>query len=387
VPHKKVECRECGEERRPRGKDDPILDGTCRSCLRKADSGDATLSRIHHLEDETRRSQKAEREAIARAVKAERLREAVLGATAINPRPPDWVVETSKASDAPHVPILVLSDHHFGEVILPGNMDGINEYNLAIAEQRYRTVIEKTIEMSFEHLPNNRYDGIVVLRLGDTVSGDIHDELEKTNELPTLPVCRKVVGIEEWGMHALADRFGRVHTVNVPGNHGRTTRKKESKGVTSQSYDQLVSWWLEDRTDDRVSFYTPESGDAVFSVNDRRYLATHGDRMGSGGGQGFVGPSAPIVRGMKKVHEMQRALGQPVDGVFIGHYHTIMDVGLGWSNGSLPGYSEYARDGRFSPENPMQWLLFSHPNHGITSQWKIRAAGRHRATREEILLP
>ena len=329
--------------------------------------------RIQRLEADLKAARAGERGAIDRAVYAERIRENVMGLTEVPAAVPDWALERSTAHDAPHVPILVTSDHHFGEVIDPGNMGGINAYNLDIAEARYRRLVAQTIDISTEHLPRNKYPGIILLRLGDTVAGDIHEELSKTNEMPTLPVCRRVKDIEAWGIGQLAAAFGEVYVVSVPGNHGRTTHKKESKGLTTQSYDQLIAWWLEDyfRQDPRVTFNTPESGDAVFKVHGRTYLATHGDRIGTGGGRGFLGAVAPITRGMRLVHESQAKLGQPIDKVFMGHFHHAVDVGLGWCNGSLPGYSEYARDGRMAPEAPVQWLIMFHPKYGATSQWQV----------------
>jgi len=331
-------------------------------------------ARLQRLEADLKAARSGERDAVARAVYAERIRESIFELTETTAEVPGWVVERSAARDAPHVPVLVTSDFHFGEVVDPANMGGINAYNLDIAEARYRRLITQTIDISLEHLPRNKYPGIIVLRLGDTVAGDIHDELSKTNEMPTLPVCRRVKDVEAWGLSALAEAFGQVYIISVPGNHGRTTRKKESKGLTTQSYDQLISWWLEDyfRLDSRLTFNTPDSGDAVFNIHGRTYLATHGDRIGTGGGRGFLGAVAPITRGMRLCHESQAKLGQPIDKVFMGHFHHAVDVGLGWANGSLPGYSEYARDGRMVPEAPVQWLIMFHPKHGATSQWQVR---------------
>jgi hypothetical protein len=336
-------------------------------------AAEADTKTVQRLQADLKAARQGERDAVARAVYAERIRESIFELSGVPAAVPEWALDKSKAHDAPHVPVLVTSDFHFGEVITPENMGGINAFNLEIAEDRYRRLINQTIDISMEHLPRNKYPGIIVLRLGDTVAGDIHEELSKTNDMPTLPTCRRVKDVEAWGLSRLAEAFGQVYTISVPGNHGRTTHKKESKGLTTQSYDQLISWWLEDyfRQDQRLTFNTPESGDAVFNIHGRTYLATHGDRIGTGGGRGFLGAVAPITRGMRLVHESQAKLGQPVDKVFMGHFHHAVDVGYGWANGSLPGYSEYARDGRMVPEAPVQWLIMFHPKYGATSQWQI----------------
>jgi hypothetical protein len=266
----------------------------------------------------------------------------------------------------------VTSDFQWGEVIDRENMDGINEFNVKIAKERYRRLIEKTIDISLVHLAKNRYDGLVMLRLGDTVSGDIHEELRETNELSGVTALPSVVEAESWGVTQLADAFGNVHVVSVPGNHGRRSKKPPTKRI-EENYDWLASCWLESRLrgDERVTWQTPRSTDAVFAVAGRRYLATHGDNIGSRGGQGFIGPAATIMRGMKKTMDEYARRGDHLDKMFLGHFHTAYDLGYGWSNGSLPGYSEFARAGRMTPEPPQQWLLFMHPKYGVTSQWKV----------------
>ena len=101
-------------------------------------------------------------------------------------------------------------------------------------------------------------------------------------------------------------------------------------------------------------------------------MLPHGDRSGSRGGQGFIGPAATIARGMKKVRDYYAALGKPLYRVLVGHFHTCLDLGeLGYANGSLPGVSEYSRDFRMGVGAPVQWLFYVHPEWGVTAQWKV----------------
>jgi hypothetical protein len=182
--------------------------------------------------------------------------------------------------------------------------------------------------------------------------------------------------MESWGVKNLAEAFGNVHVVSVPGNHGRTSFKPPTKAIAETNYDTLSAWWLEDvfknTGDSRVTFQTPNSIDAVFEMHGRRYLATHGDNIGSRGGQGFIGPAATILRGFKKTHDEYASRNQVLSAIFCGHFHTALDLELGWANGSLPGFSEYARSYRMRPAPPCQWLIFFHPRYQSTSQWKIK---------------
>ncbi len=346
----------------------PALDATIAQ-----QKQDAVARRIARLEDDLRIARTQRDNSEKRMHQAERIRDEVFNLAEAPLVAPEWMVERSAAGDAPHTAVLVTSDFQWGEVIRPDNVDGINEFNVEIAQARYRTLIEKTIELSFEHLAKNKYDGITVLRLGDTVSGDIHQELRETNELSGLMSVPSVAESETWGLRKLADEFGRVHVVSVPGNHGRTTLKPPTKNV-EENYDWLASCWIERelKGDGRFTWQTPRAADAVFELHGRLYLATHGDRIGTSGGKGFVGSLAPISRGATLTLRQYAQRGINVSKMFMGHYHESFDFGRGWSNGSLPGYSELAFGGRMNMEPPQQWLIYMHPKYGDTSCWKVR---------------
>ena len=82
----------------------------------------------------------------------------------------------------------IWSDFHWGEVVDKSQVYGVNSYNMSIAKQRLHTLVDKTIGICFDHMVNPNYPGIVLMLGGDMVSGDIHEELEITNEAPSGPV-------------------------------------------------------------------------------------------------------------------------------------------------------------------------------------------------------
>jgi hypothetical protein len=217
------------------------------------------------------------------------------------------------------------------------------------------------------------YPGIVYARLGDMVSGEIHDELSQTNDLHSIEGVRFLADMESEGIERLAKAFGRVHVVTTPGNHGRTTRKPHAKRFAETNYDTLSAWILESnfKRDDRITFQTPESGDALLPIFGYNILCTHGDRIGSRGGEGFIGPAATIARGVKRVRDYYNTLGTRIDVVLLGHFHTKLELEHSFTNGSLSGTSEYSKSGRMEPSVPSQWLLFVHPEHFITARWPI----------------
>lgn len=286
---------------------------------------------------------------------------------------PDIPVKKSRSSAFVPMPVLFASDFQWGEVIDAGQMDGINEYNLKIARKRYASLIDKTIDICRNHVGAPHSDTIFYLRGGDMCSGDIHQELRETNAAGSIGQVVDLVEHEAAGIAALREKFKKVVVVSVPGNHGRTTVKPMSKQYAETNYDTLSAWMLERefRSDSGVQFYTPSSGDAIFSIYGWRFCMTHGDRIGSRGGQGFIGAAATIARGMKRVHEYYAKLGERIDYILLGHFHSYMELEWGWCNGSLPGISEYARDFRATPARASQLLFFVHPEHGVTSRWPI----------------
>ncbi len=239
-------------------------------------------------------------------------------------------------------------------------------------------MIGVTIKLVKKHHGDS--DKIVYLRGGDCISGGIHDELKDTDEVPPPEQCIAVIQEEVQGIKNLADAFGRVVVVSVAGNHDRITHKPRMKEYTRHSYDLLIQYSIESHflADPRVEFVSDPSGDVLFSVAGYRMLLTHGDRMGTGGGQGFLGTSGPVVRGAKKVKHAYSAEGHVIDLVLCGHYHTPMHVhDLVMCNGCLAGHSEYARAKiRAEPHPPTQTLFFIHEERGVTATRLIDVNGR-----------
>lgn len=302
---------------------------------------------------------------------AEDLRTSVAGLTKSEIRPAKLNAATKK-SDSDEVPVLFTSDFQWGEVVRPEEIDWLNAYNKEIAAERYANLIDRAIKICESH-ETHKYPGIIYLRGGDAISGEIHGELAETNSLSAIPAIQDLAEHEAAGIERLADHLGRVRVISVPGNHGRTTLRPRSKGYSDFNFETALAWYLESyfRNDKRVEFWTPKSGDAYFKVFGHRVLLTHGDRIGARGGTGFLGPVATITRGMKKTVDSYSRVGRLVDLMLVGHFHTPLMLDQGFSNGALAGYTEYARDIRATPHDPSQWLFFMSPRIRVTAAYQV----------------
>lgn len=315
-----------------------------------------------------------------RAIRAEDERDQLrhLRTTALAPA--EWTPAETKSGRPRLVPILFTSDFQCGEVIKPDEVDGLNAYNMDIFADRYHALIERTIDISDHHTGEAEFPGIVYLRGGDAISGGIHAELKDTDDLSAIPAVRYLMRHEMAGIRRLKERFGRVLVVSIPGNHGRTTFKPRAKGYVEHSFETLLTWWLASsfEGDPAVTFQHPASGDAFFETNGWKFLLAHGDRMGSRGGQGFVGPAATIARGHQKLYGNWAATGRAPDFILTGHLHTSLKLQRGYANGSLAGYGEYARDIQALPDGAKQWLFFVHRRRGVSQAFEVQVSDRPR---------
>lgn len=288
---------------------------------------------------------------------------------------PTWLAP--KSAKAHHATVnLVLSDLHLDEVVRPGEVGDVNAYNRIIAERRLQKTFQKAVELPRDYMAGLEYDGIVVHLAGDTFSGDIHEELMRTNEATPLESLLYWLDPMVAGLRLLAEEYGKVHVVSVPGNHDRTTRKPVYKGRVVTSLHYVFSRMLERefRSDKRVSWSIPEAPDAHTTVYSTKILTTHGDRFR--GGSGIGGILIPILRGDAKTRQRQQAIGQPYDLLVMGHFHQYVQGPGVLINGSMKGYDEYAYGQGYAFEPPQQALFLVTPEHGANFHMPIRCMDR-----------
>jgi len=289
---------------------------------------------------------------------------------------PKWLIETpakKSGGGTPEVPVLSLADWHLGEVVSLAETGDYNVYNVAIAEARVKEVLAAALHLCRNHGPG-LYPGIVLNLLGDFVSGGLHPELLKTDELEILPSVLKALELLSEVIRTLADEFGFVYVPCVCGNHGRMTMKPEFKRYIYKNADWLIYKLLKRdfKNDKRVTFSVPASNDAHYRVWGKRILAVHGDMLGVKGGDGIIGAIGPILRGEIKTRNQSATMGKDYDLLIMGHWHQELKLPRAIVSNCLIGFNEYAMKVlRAAPTPPSQPLFFLHPWRGISSYWNI----------------
>lgn len=276
---------------------------------------------------------------------------------------PKWLSRKPKKADKTATLVTVLSDTHFDEVVNPSEMGGRNAYDRRIAELRLEQYFTGVIRLSHDYLTGMTYDGVVLMLGGDLISGDIHEELQDTNDAQTLDTVLFWSGRLAAGIELLADTFGTVHVPVVVGNHGRRSRKPRMKGRARDNFDWMIGQLLARQFDEdpRVTFDIPDGTDCLVDIHGTRLLLTHGDQVNGGGGIGGIWP--PIMRMIAK-----KRVRHQFDAVVMGHWHQLLmapSAGV-IVNGSLKGEDEYAAVMNFAPERAQQALFTVAPGQGVT---------------------
>jgi hypothetical protein len=336
----------------------------------------ATLSQFRTRHDPAVRVKQLEKElkkATAQSADAAAIKEVVgtLGMHLDRTKPPKWTAAPLAKPSSPGVPTLFLSDFHWGEVVRPSQIGGVNQYNLDIARSRLEYTVETAIHLLRILDRDMDYPGIVVPLGGDMISGNIHDELQATNQVNTMPTVLDLFDKLVPAIRRLADVFGSVFLPCVGGNHGRDTKKIWSKDRNHTSFDWLLYQFLARKfaDDQRVTFYVPDGSDAYYRIFNHRYLLTHGDQFR--GGDSIIGPIGPLTRGNQKKQARNQAVNMEYEVMICGHWHQYIHLMRLIVNGSLKGYDEYAYQGNFGYEPPTQALWMTHPRYGLTYRMPV----------------
>ena len=262
---------------------------------------------------------------------------------------PAWLKpKTKKSRNHVCTAMTIWSDFHLDEMVDLDEMDGINEYSREIAEKRFDNVVNDTVKLLKQYSTGAHIEGIVVNILGDMLTGEIHDELSRTNYAPPPASIVHWVPLLAAGLKHLADEFGQVFVPCVDGNHDRTYKRTPKKKRAESSYAWIIYNWLADtlRDDDRIKFGISTSNEQLISVYDTTFLLTHGDSFRSAGGVGGLYPS--MLKWLLRRHQLYSATKKDFDYALMGHWHQDL-----WGqdfvvNASLKGYDEYAKDSGFT---------------------------------------
>lgn len=298
--------------------------------------------------------------------------EELAGINRLDPGVPEWAIVTPSNRHSAVIG-LHISDVHAGEVVVADEILGMNAFDLGICRDRLRRYFHASCVLGARWAADCDVAGALITLGGDLISGDIHEELRMTNACTSHEQVAFMVSELAAGILHVREAFGAVHVACVPGNHGRTTIKSTAKLYSRLSYDTLIGKLLAEKLagEPGITVQVAHGADLSIPILGRTVFLTHGDKIGTGGGQGFAGPMLPIVRGAKKVEAQQARVGRKPDLILCGHFHSSGNPFGILANGSVPGYTEYGNGLRAAVEPPMQWTYLLHARWGLRERAEI----------------
>jgi len=279
-----------------------------------------------------------------------------LGITeALRSQSPKRQLEVKKTAKSEAVAVAVASDWHVEETVEAISVNGLNSYDLTIAERRIDQFFTSVVRMTEIQRAGVDINTCVLFLGGDLMSGYIHEELQETNSLsPTETILwlqERIVG----GINLLQKHFKRILVPCSYGNHGRTTKKPRHATGYRNSYEWLLYSVLAQRDYGAacpVDFQVANSYFNFVKLYGKTLRLHHGDNIRYQGGVG--GLTIPVE---KAIAQWNRA--HPADLDIFGHWHTQQQNPKWVSNGSLIGYNAYAISIKAAFEPPQQtYFLF-----------------------------
>lgn len=258
----------------------------------------------------------------------------------------------------PTAGIIDLSDWHYGEVVDFDSTGGVYKYNPQIASERFDYTVDEAIRLGREH----KIGQMVVILGGDMISGNIHADLERTNEVMVISQTLEMSEIVCGGIEKISSAFQSVQALSVSGNHPRLYEKPYFKHKQVENFDYMLDAIVQLKTkkQDNLEWLTRESFWNNFEVEGRRFLTMHGDtnRQQNSMGISFYSIEKELRKYMGLVND---GTIPHFDDMITHHQHTYAAIPVGgamnYVNGSGKGGDNYSLAGSRPPSPARQRFL------------------------------
>lgn len=271
----------------------------------------------------------------------------------------DITVKNAKKREA--VPVIVASDWHIEETVTAAITNGLNEYNLKIAEDSIKQFFNNAI-----YLVNNmakrdsKVNTIVFALLGDIINGVLRNEDLENNAVAPIDAMAMARALIYSGVKKMAEETKcNVKVICCVGNHGRLTEKIHFSNQVHHSLEYLMYKTLERdfKENDKVDFFVSEGPYYIQRIFNLRVRFQHGHSFKYHGGIGGLG--VPVLRKIAQLNNIE-----PADLDVIGHFHSSQTIGKVIVNGSLVGSNGYSMSLGLPHEPPRQTFFLIDSKYG-----------------------
>jgi hypothetical protein len=247
--------------------------------------------------------------------------------------------------------VLMLSDVHCEERVLPETVNGENDYSLDVCQLRLAELEERFLDCLQHERNQADIDRVLIWLGGDFITGHIHPDCAEVAQLSPMNATRWIAERLRALINTIAANVGSVIVCTNAGNHGRSTEKNRIATELDHSWEQMMYFTLaREETNASVRWQIAEGHLGYVDLDGFLIRHCHGHAIRYAGG--VYGLALPAS---KKIATWDA--GRKADLTIFGHYHS-----WGWlrgaryiANGSVIGHSPYA-DRIASPERPCQGM-------------------------------
>lgn len=265
--------------------------------------------------------------------------------------------------------VLLLSDNHADQVVTPGEVDGLEEYDFPISVRRHEVLVEELLKWTQNSLSNFRFKKLMIFGLGDYTSGEIHGHANRsyfgesfTNDLAIAQLFGQM-------FRELAAHFEEVEIVTIIGNHGRLTEKIEfTKEAVAANHDTLImkiaSIYCQNINN--IKFDFPSGLSTIKEVEGWNFFLHHG--------HGKKGGSKVWAQAEKKAGTIVPLHKGKVHYFCSGHFHSQGEAPANGgarmlANGAFLSCDPYSYQSLEAASEPCQLIFGVHKNNGVT--WRL----------------
>lgn len=274
-------------------------------------------------------------------------------------------IDVSGGGESEAVAFAIASDWHVEERVEAATVNGLNKYNLEVAEYRAKKFFERALRMVKKEQQDVKIETLVLALLGDFITGRIHEENLETCDLRPMDAILFAQRLVYSGIKFLLENSDLKLVIPCrPGNHSRITKFVHAATEDGNALETLMYASLAQQFagEERVTFEIQPSYHCILDVMGHTVRLHHGHAIKFGGGVG--GLHIPLRKAIAQWNMTQRA---ELD--ILGHWHSYSASTRNYIvNGSLIGISPYGIRIRADYEDPIQAFFLLDRARGVTVQ-------------------
>jgi hypothetical protein len=268
-------------------------------------------------------------------------------------------IKMDKAMDGEATAFAIASDWHAEETIESKTVNGLNEFNLGIAEKRIEAFFKNVAKMTEIQRAGAKIDRLVLFLGGDLMTGYIHEELMESNGLSPTETVLWLQDRVASGVEFLSKHFSEIVIPCSYGNHGRSSQKSRIATGAKNSYEWMLYHVLKKSLSGKATWHVADGYHLYLDCYGRNIRFHHGDGLKYQGGIG--GLTIPVEKAIASWNK-----GVTADLDVFGHWHQSQQNPKWISNGCLIGYGPYALSIKAPYEKPSQTFFLMDKKHGRT---------------------